>query len=176
MNNLTESEGHLHYSHHDRPDLVGEHKFGDAGQLILLVLFLILWVLDSFVFSFSTKLMEVIPWFIRYPLAIVILVAAGYFARSGLRTVFGEIKQEPQVYSSGVFAIVRHPIYLGAILLYLGFIIFTLSIASFILWLLIIVFYVFISRYEERLLLKHFGEKYKDYQAKVPMLFPVKIR
>ena len=28
----------------------GEHPFGDAGQLILLVLFLILWIADSFGF------------------------------------------------------------------------------------------------------------------------------
>ncbi len=176
MNNLTDPEGNRHYSNHDRPDLIGEYKFGDAGQLILLIIFLIIWVLDSFVFSFSTKLMELIPWFVRYPLAVLVLVFSGYLARSGLRTVFGEIKQEPQVYSSGVFAIVRHPIYLGAILLYLGLIIFTLSLASFILWILIIVFYIWISRYEERLLLNHFGEKYREYQAKVPMFFPVKIR
>ena len=101
---------------------------------------------------------------------------AGYLARSGLRTVFGDIKQEPQVYTSGLFAIVRHPVYLGAILLYLGFIFFTLSIASFVLWILIIVFYFLISRYEEGLLLKHFGEKYSEYQARVPMLFPLRIR
>jgi hypothetical protein len=35
--------------HAGRTDLAGEHPFGDAYQLILLVLFLLIWGLDSFV-------------------------------------------------------------------------------------------------------------------------------
>jgi hypothetical protein len=42
--------------HENREDLVGEHPFGDAGQLIFLIVFLALWALDSFVFRFSTFL------------------------------------------------------------------------------------------------------------------------
>ena len=30
--------------HDDRKDLIGEHAFGDLGQLILLAIFLIIWV------------------------------------------------------------------------------------------------------------------------------------
>ena len=176
MNNLSEPEDPGLFSQRNRPDLIGEHRLGDAGQLILLVLFLVIWVLDSFVLSYSTRMINIIPWYIRYPLAIAVMVFAGYLARSGLRTVFGEVKPEPQVYSTGVFSIVRHPIYLGSILTYLGFIFFTLSLASFLFWILIIIFYFYISRYEERLLLKHFGDQYREYQSRVPMLFPFKIR
>ena len=54
--------------HHDRKDLAGEHPFGDAGQLILLVLFLLIWGLDSFVFKFSTFLNPGVPDYVRIPL------------------------------------------------------------------------------------------------------------
>lgn len=37
---------------HGRDDLTGEHKFGDMGQLIIVILFFIVWVLDSFVFKY----------------------------------------------------------------------------------------------------------------------------
>jgi len=71
-----------------------------------------------------------------------------------------------------VFGLVRHPIYLGSILLYLGLILYTLSLASVVIWLVIIVFYYFISRYEEKILTDFFGEEYVSYKQKVPMLFP----
>ena len=75
----------------------------------------------------------------------------------------------------GVFAIVRHPIYLGSILTYLGLLCFSLSIASTAVWILIIVFYWLISRYEEKLLIGRFGDEYLEYRKKVPMLFPLKL-
>ena len=52
----------------------------------------------------------------------------------------------------------------------------TLSLASAALLLLIIPFYYFISRYEETLLTERFGNEYREYMGKVPMLFPLKIR
>ena len=42
--------------HENRDDLVGEHTFGDMGQLILLVIFLVVWVADSFFLHYTTFL------------------------------------------------------------------------------------------------------------------------
>jgi protein-S-isoprenylcysteine O-methyltransferase Ste14 len=49
------------------------------------------------------------------------------------------------------------------------------SLASVIVWLVIIVFYYFISKFEEKLLLEKFGSEYETYRKRVPMLFPLKI-
>jgi len=38
----------------EREDLAGERAFSDIGQLLLLFTFLTAWILDSFVFSYST--------------------------------------------------------------------------------------------------------------------------
>ena len=62
------------------------------------------------------------------------------------------------------------------ILLYLGLILMTFSLASVIVWLVIVVFYYWISGYEERLLLERFGSEYEAYKKRVPMLFPLNIR
>ncbi len=102
----------------------------------------------------------------------VILLISGYLAKSGLSIVFGEVREEPCVIKKGVFAVVRHPVYLGSILLYLGLLMFTLSIMSAIVWIIIVAFYYFISKHEEKLLLGKFGEEYEDYMKKVPMLIP----
>ncbi len=165
---------HQHRSDAHRKDLAGEHRLGDIVQLIFLVIFLAVWALDSFLFHYTTFLSESIPWFIRFPAGTVILVFAFGLARSGLRVVFREERETPHVITKGVFSYLRHPIYLGAILLYLGMITFTLSLASAALWIIIIVFYRFISHYEEKLLVQMFGDEYREYMKKVPMLLPFK--
>jgi protein-S-isoprenylcysteine O-methyltransferase Ste14 len=160
--------------HENRPDLAGEHRFTDAGQIILFVLFLVVWIIDSFIFKFSTFLTENVRWYFRFAAGILMLIIGLYISWKGIRIVFGEKRESPKVITESVFSVVRHPIYLGSILSFLGLVITTLSILSFIIWLIIVVFYYYVSRHEEKLLLAKFGKEYEDYMRKVPMLFPVK--
>ena len=92
----------------------------------------------------------------------------------GMRIVFGEIREKPHVITKGVFSIVRHPIYLGAMLIYFTLLIITFSIFSSIIFLVIVIFYYGISISEEKLLIKLFGKEYKQYRHNVPMLLPYK--
>jgi len=172
---MKSEKGHLRKSHQHRGDLTGEHAFSDMGQLIFLVVFLIVWIADSFVFKYSTFLTQYISNYIRVPIALIVLVISGLLAWTGLKIVFRETREEPQVITSGVFSIVRHPIYLSSILLYLGFILLSLSLLSALVWILITVFYYMISRYEEKLLTQRFGSAYEEYKKKVPMLLPIKL-
>ena len=158
--------------HADHPHLTGEHKFGDRGQLVLLFLFLGIWVCDSFVFQYSTFLRDLVPDYARVVLAALVLIAGWFLARGGMKAVFGTRRTEPSVINSGVFRIVRHPIYTGAILFYLGASLITMSIASAVFLLVIIAFYITICRYEERILTEAFGNDYLEYKNKTGMLFP----
>lgn len=158
--------------HSERQDLIGEHAIGDLGQIILLVIFMIIWIIDSFFLKISTFLNDQIPNSIRTVIGLTILFISGYFAKKGLGIIFGQVRNNPEVIDTSVFNIVRHPIYLGSILFYLGLIILTSSIASSIIWVFIVIFYYYISRYEEKLLLNEFGIKYKKYMERVPMLIP----
>lgn len=169
MNSVTDPSLKLHPN---RPDLIGEYKWGDSGQVILLLLFLVVWVLDSFVFRYSTFLADLVPGIVLLVVGTLVLIIAGYLARSGLKTVFGNQRPKPEVIRSGVFSVVRHPIYLGSILLYLGLIVYTLSLLALGMWMIIVVFYVFISHYEEKILTQYFGKEYRQYKKEVPMLFP----
>lgn len=158
--------------HSDHPNLTGEHRWGDTGQLILLVMFLGLWISDSFIFHYSTFLQEIVPDYIRVVFAGLILLSGWYLARNGMKAVFGTKREQPEVIDTGVFRIVRHPIYLGAILFYLGASLITMSIASAAFILLIITFYIIICRYEEGILAEAFGNDYLEYKKKTGMLFP----
>jgi len=158
--------------HRHREDLTGEHKIGDAGQLVLAILFGLTWVLDSFIFHYTTFLDDIAPLWIKVPLAVVLLALAANLARAGLAIVFVERRETPGVIRESVYGWVRHPIYLGEILLYAGLLALSLSVAAMVIWLAGIVFLHAISRYEERLLLARFGEEYAHYMREVPMWIP----
>jgi protein-S-isoprenylcysteine O-methyltransferase Ste14 len=101
-----------------------------------------------------------------------LLVVSGYLAKTGLSIVFGEKREKPIVIRKSVFNVVRHPIYLSEILLYLGLLMLSISLAALVVLLIAIIFLHYISRYEERLLLARFGEEYREYMQEVPMWTP----
>ncbi len=72
----------------------------------------------------------------------------------------------------GIFAHVRHPMYLGYILAYLGCIVGTMSLLSIIPWLLIVHLYDKMANYEEHKLEKRFGKEYLEYKRKAPKWIP----
>jgi protein-S-isoprenylcysteine O-methyltransferase Ste14 len=169
---MTERKGYKWKKHEARKDLAGEHALGDLGQIILFILFLSGLLVDSFILHFSVFFTQSVSIYLRLFFSIPVFILSFILAFSGLKTVFGEKRDELVVIKIDVFSIVRHPIYLGAILLYLGFIIITLSIISFFIWIIIILFYYFISRYEERLLIDKLGSRYEEYMGEVPMFIP----
>jgi protein-S-isoprenylcysteine O-methyltransferase Ste14 len=158
--------------HKDKTNLSGEHPKGDFGQMILLFAFIAVWVCDSFFFKYSIFLSDYVPLFVKIILSVVALSFFVFMTREGLKIVFKEERDKPGVIRKGVFKIVRHPIYFGSILFYLGLIFLTLSIISMFVWFLIIAFYFYIARYEEKILLNEFGSDYEEYMKEVPMLLP----
>ena len=158
--------------HEHREDLTGEHHYGDLGQLILLIVFMVVWFFDSFILRFSTFAAYYISIYARLPVGIFFLLIAGYLAQQGMKIVFGEERTAPVVIRKGVFNLVRHPVYLGCILFYVALVAFTLSIFAAVVCFVIIAFYHFIARYEENLLRLKFGTDYEQYMKAVRMWFP----
>ena len=158
--------------HKGRHDLVGEHQLGDLGQILLFILFLIVWIMDSFYLHYSDFISGYIPWAAKIPVSLILLTFSGYYAKSGLNIVFGEVRLEPVVFKEGVFGKSRHPVYLGAIGFYLGLLILFPSISAIFIWLVIIGFYQYIAKYEEKLLLDKLGSAYEQYMQQVPRWIP----
>jgi len=162
----------FHETPKERNDLIGEHPSGDAGQIILGCLFAATWITDTFFVEYTTFLNRYLPLGFRIIIGIGLLFVAGYLAKTGLAIVFGERRNEPTVIRKSVFGVVRHPIYLSEILLYLGLLALSLSLAAAGVWLAAIGFYHYIARYEERLLLARLGREYQQYMQNVPMWVP----
>ena len=149
----------------------GEHPFGDSGQLILLVLFLLIWVVDSFLLRISTFLSDDISVYIRLVILGLILVTAVYLIRSG-HVVAKHEQGSTGVVSTGTFQYVRHPLYLGSIMFYLGLAVSTASLFSLGLVVIIFFFYDYIASYEEKLLEDRFHEEYRNYKIKTGKWVP----
>jgi protein-S-isoprenylcysteine O-methyltransferase Ste14 len=141
----------------------GEHPFSDAGQLILLGLFLVVWVGDSFFLHKSTFASDYVPLVIRLVVLALVLIAAAYLSMSG-HVVVAHRERPNSVVSTGAFRYVRHPLYLAAMLFYLGLTVSTASLFSLALLLIIFLFYNYIATYEERLMEMKFGGDYVSYK------------
>jgi protein-S-isoprenylcysteine O-methyltransferase Ste14 len=87
----------------------------------------------------------------------------------GLRQLFEEEKPGKLV-THGFYRYVRHPLYtFGLLILWLSP---NVSVNSFIVYLSLTI-YIFIGAYfEERKLLREFGEEYAEYKSATPMLVP----
>ena len=149
----------------------GEHPFGDAGQLILLGAFLIVWIGDSFFLHRSTLLSDYAPLYIRLVILGLTLAAAMYLFRTGHVVVSHEHRPN-SVVATGAFGYVRHPLYLASILTYLGLTISTASLFCLALLVVIFIFYNYIASYEEELLETKYGEEYRKYKMRTGKWMP----
>ena len=149
----------------------GEHPFGDTGQLIALGCFLVVWVGDSFFLRTSAFLSGSVPVVFRLAVSALVLILAVGLALSGHK-VAGHKHDPCGVVSTGAFRYVRHPLYLGSILFYLGLCIATASLFSLVVLIAIIFFYNCIAGYEERLLEARYGQEYSRYKEKTGRWLP----
>jgi len=149
-----------------------EYPHSDQIQVALLLLFLAVWALDSFLLRASTQLAEFVPLALRLPIAGAVISLGLLFVKRSHDLVIDEEYDEPTLVDTGVYSRVRHPMYLGVLLLYLGLSLSTLSMISLGLWLGIFAAYDRMAAYEEQDLTRVFDEDYADYKRRVPRWIP----
>lgn len=166
-NKTSEKRGHVAgFGRH------GEHPYGDLGQIIILLVFLTLWILDSFVLRYSTFLSPYVPIYLRAIAAGLLFVVAIYLLRSGHRAISDGILSSQRLIKDGAFARVRHPLYLAVLLFYVFLIIITFSLISLFFFVGVFFFYNHIAAYEENFLERKFAQDYRDYKKAVRRWFP----
>lgn len=158
----------------DAYGLGAEHPIWDDLQNILIMFFFLAVIADgvSQVFlGYSTVLVNALS----LPLLIIpglLCIAIGtYLIKESHRSVL--VKEEnPKFVDSGVYSRVRHPMYLGMLLIPLGVLFFELSLIAFVIWVLFFTACDWMASYEEKDLVRVLGDKYYKYQKNVPKWFP----
>ena len=153
-------------------DMGREYPHTDLILPLSAVLFSVVWVLDSFVFKFSGRYTGPVPDVVRIVLFVALEISAvllGYLSHNAL---FSRKQEEFRLIADGVFAYVRHPLYLSILLTYLGFIFASMSIVTVIPWICYVILFDKMATYEEEDLVRVFGDAYLEYRKEVPKWIP----
>jgi len=111
----------------------------------------------------------------------LLVVALGESIRlAGVRRAGGNTRTRKvgakKLCTAGIFSYVRNPLYLGNVIIYIGFAL--MAGGSWVVYLMIIALVYFIVQYgfiialEEAKLTELFGDEYRDYTENVPRLLP----
>ncbi|UCD95749.1 MAG: isoprenylcysteine carboxylmethyltransferase family protein, partial [Candidatus Bathyarchaeota archaeon] len=152
-----------------------EHPLCDSIQLLMLILFFLVWGIDSlshYLLGISTVLIESTALPYLFLPALFAIAFSVYLLRKSSEAVFGETApKERTLLESGVYSLVRHPMYLGVLIFCVAFLFAVLSLAALVAWIAFFVAYDRMTVFEERDLIRIYGRSYIAYQQRVPKWF-----
>ena len=80
--------------------------------------------------------------------------------------------EKTELYISGIHEFVRHPLYLGTLVFIWGLFIVFPSVVNLVAVSIITIYTLIAIQFEEQKLIAEFGDAYKEYKKKVPMIIP----
>jgi protein-S-isoprenylcysteine O-methyltransferase Ste14 len=101
-----------------------------------------------------------------------IVIAGGFLLLAYAWDVLYKAQREGQLATTGPYAYLRHPQYVGFILIMLGFLLQWPTLLTLIMFPILVMMYVRLARSEEREALATFGQEYAAYAGVTPAFFP----
>ncbi len=115
------------------------------------------------------------PIFESFIITVILVFLGGIISLLGLLSLRKSFSITPEVRGlvvSGLYSFIRHPMYLGGFVSVAGIVLNSLSIFSFVIYLLWLIIQVRRSRLEEQLLLKEYPN-YEKYRRRTPAFLPI---
>lgn len=103
------------------------------------------------------------------PIGLIITGFGLVFVIAGWRPIY---RSKEELVAKGVYRYVRHPQYLGLILVTSGWLIHWPTILTVVMWPILVFMYYNLAKKEEKELEEKFGERYLLYKKNVPMFIP----
>jgi protein-S-isoprenylcysteine O-methyltransferase Ste14 len=101
-----------------------------------------------------------------------VLIGGGFILLASAWRVLYEAQRAHRLATTGAYTYVRHPQYVGFILIMLGFLLQWPTLPTLVMFPILVVMYVRLARREEREALAAFGEAYARYAANTRAFFP----
>jgi protein-S-isoprenylcysteine O-methyltransferase Ste14 len=105
-----------------------------------------------------------------------LLILAGFLLIGAAWQVLHEAQRRHALATTGAYAYVRHPQYVGFILIMVGFVLQWPTLLTLLMFPILVVMYVRLARREEAEVIATFGERYRCYAEATPAWFPRLIR
>src|SRR6516165_392991 len=112
------------------------------------------------------------PHFGPFHILSFVFIGGGFVLISAGWRVLYNAQQANALASTGVYSYVRHPQYVGFILVMFGFLLQWPTLLTLAMFPVLVVMYVSLARTEERDALVAFGDAYRQYMAEVPGFIP----
>src|SRR5262245_12016517 len=127
----------------------------DAGHLL------------EMIFGWKTN-----PHFGLFHILSYMLIGGGFVLIASAWRVLYDAQQRRQLATTGAYSYVRHPQYVGFILVMLGFLVQWPTLLTLAMFPVLVFMYVRLARSEEREALASFGEAYRNYTKETPAFIP----
>jgi protein-S-isoprenylcysteine O-methyltransferase Ste14 len=101
-----------------------------------------------------------------------LLIGSGFFLLSSAWDVLYTAQRTHAMATTGPYAYVRHPQYIGFILIMLGFLVQWPTVITLLMFPILVTMYVRLARREEKDSIARYGEQYVDYTTHTPAFFP----
>lgn len=112
------------------------------------------------------------PHFDPIHIASVGLIAIGFIVIARAWAVLYEAQKAGRLATTGPYARVRHPQYVGFVLILLGFLVQWPTILTLAMFPVLVAMYAYLARSEEAEMAERFGEEYRRYAGLTPRFLP----
>jgi protein-S-isoprenylcysteine O-methyltransferase Ste14 len=115
---------------------------------------------------------DINPHFDPLHILSTVVIVGGFMMLASAWRVLHAAQQQHEIAVDGIYTRVRHPQYVGFIVIMFGFLLQWPTLPTLIMFPILVYVYVRLARREEQLALDEFGDRYRDYMAKTPAFLP----